>query len=245
MSEEPIIIEVEGPVATITLNRPEKKNALNRVMRERLRQFLANETKNIKVAIVTANGDTFCAGMDLSEPIGHGESRDQWSLFKQLFNTQVVCIAAINGPCIGAGQTIVSACDLAIADPSTTFSLPQIAHGFYGGVAAAMLHVSLPKKIVAEMSLTGEPLSAERAREVGLINRISEPGAFLQDARALAQKIAGYDETVLHIAKDVITNLPDSDADREAAVREVKIATLANIQKKADAVPDTRHKKGG
>lgn len=243
MAQEPIIIDRQGAVAIITLNRPDRKNALNREMRETFRRFLANETGDVKVAVITGAGDTFCAGMDLSEPIGHGEGRDQWSLFKQLFNSRIVFIAAINGPCIGAGQTIVSACDLAIADPSVYFALPQITHGFYGGVAAAMLHVALPKKVVAEMSLTGEPLSAERAREVGLINRLSEPGEFLNDARALADKIAGYDDRVLKVAKDVIINLPDNDADREAAVREVKLATLDNLRKVPDAVPETRHKK--
>lgn len=241
MTYSNLIVEIEDEVATVTLNRPDQRNALNRAIRDELKHFLDNEARNVKVAVVTGAGPAFCAGMDLKEPVGRNEGKEQWSFFKVLFNADTIFIAALNGPVVGAGQTLVAACDLAIADPSVNFSLPQITHGIYGGVAAAMLHVYLPKKVVAEMVLTGLPLSAERAREVGLINAIAEPGEYLEVAKKLAKRIAGFNQAALDTAKHVIKNVPADDAVREAALKEVRLGTLTNFQVREDRVIDTRY----
>ncbi len=241
MNYENLIIEIDNQVAVITLNRPKQRNALSGALRAEFKDFLANKPEDIRVAVVTGAGPAFCAGMDLKEPVGHNEGKEQWSFFKELFNSSTIFIAALNGPVVGAGNTLVSACDLAVADSSATFALPQITHGIYGGVAAAMLHLSFPKKVIAEMALTGLPLSAERAREIGLVNAIAEPGEYLTMAKALAKRIAGFNTEALGTAKHVIQNVPVDDADREAALKEVKLGTLSSAPLREDRVIDTKY----
>lgn len=241
MNYENILVEKDENTATVTLNRPEQRNALNRALRDEFKDFLANLAEDTKAVVVTGAGPAFCAGMDLKEPVGHNEGREQWAFFKQLFNCQTIFIAALNGPTVGAGNTLLAACDLAVAEPTANLALPQIRHGIYGGVAAGMLHLALPKKVIAEMVLTGLPLSADRARELGLINAVSEPDQCLTTAKKLAKHIAGFDRLVLNTAKHVIQNVPHNDGDREASLKEVRLGQLLNFPITPDNVIDTEY----
>ncbi len=241
MSYENIIVETDEAIATVTLNRPAQRNALSRALREEFKHFLANLQEETKAVVVTGAGPVFCAGMDLKEPVGHNEGREQWAFFKQLFNCDTIFVASLNGPTVGAGNTLLAACDLAVAEPTANLALPQIRHGIYGGVAAGMLHLALPKKVIAEMALTGLPLPAERARELGLINAVAEEGQSLTMATTLAKRIAGFDRRVLNTAKHVIQNVPDNDADREAALKEVRLGQLLNFPITPDKVIDTEY----
>lgn len=244
MDFEALKVDVDGDIATITLNRPAQRNALNRRMRDELRYFLSDIAPAVKVAVVTGAGEVFCAGMDLKEPIGRGEGEDQWGFFQRLFNSSTIFIGALNGPVVGAGLTFLTAFDLAIADPKTVFSLPQVKIGIFGGVAATMLHLYVPKKVIAEMSLTGIPLSVDRAKEVGMINSISEPGDYLRDANALAARIAQFDANVLRVGKHVIQNLPVNHDQRDEAVRVVREGTERNMPQVEDRVLDTPYSGG-
>ncbi len=239
MEFETLTVESDGGVATLTLNRPAQRNALNRRMRAELSYFLNEIAPSFKVVVVSGAGEVFCAGMDLKEPIGRGEGEDQWGFFQQLFNSSTIFIGALNGPVVGAGLTFLAAFDLAIADPKTVFSLPQVKVGIFGGVAATMLHLYVPKKVIAEMSLTGIPLSAERAKEVGMINAISEPGACVQDAKTLAAHIAQFDRNVLHVGKHVIQNLPVDHDQRDRAIRVVREGTERYVPQVEDRILDT------
>ncbi len=239
MEFEALTVDIDGEVATITLNRPSQRNALNRRMRDELRYFLSDVAPSVKVAVVTGAGDVFCAGMDLKEPIGRGEGEDQWGFFQRLFNSSTIFIGALNGPVVGAGLTFLTAFDLAIADPKAVFALPQVKIGIFGGVAATMLHLYVPKKVIAEMSLTGIPLSAERAKEVGMINSISAPGAYLDEAKALATHIAQFDQNVLRVGKHVIQNLPVDHQQRDQAVKVVRDGTIQHMPQTEDRVLDT------
>ena len=153
MDYEHLIAEVDNGIATLTLDRPDQRNALNRQLRNELKDFIHNRLSDVQVVIITGKGPVFCAGMDLKETVGFGEGQDQWSLFRDLFNTDRIVIGALNGPAVGAGITMTCACDLVVADPSVKFALPQITHGIYGGVAIPMLHFKIPKNVVAEMTL--------------------------------------------------------------------------------------------
>lgn len=241
MDFETLQVDIEGDVATVTLNRPHQRNALNRRMRDELRYFLSDVSPSLKVVVLTGAGDVFCAGMDLKEPIGRGEGEDQWGFFQRLFNSSTIFIGALNGPVVGAGLTFLTAFDLAIADPKAVFTLPQVKIGIFGGVAATMLHLYVPKKVIAEMSLTGMPLSAERAREVGMINAISAPGEYLLEAQKLARHIAQFDANVLRVGKHVIQNLPVDDADRDAAVTVVRVGTEQNMPNVEDRILNTQY----
>ena len=214
MVHEPILIEISGKIATVTLNRPEKKNALNRAMRDRLREFISNETSELHAVIITGAGDGFCSGMDMTEKMGSHESREQWSLFRSIFNCKTVFIAAVNGPARGAGISFVNACDLAVADPTANFGLPAINYGFYSSVAATTSQIVLPKKVVAKMLFTGLPISAEEAADAKLVNHVSAPGNSLNEARKIAERLAGLDRYTLGGIKEGLNTIPYTDGDR-------------------------------
>ncbi|MEM1402923.1 MAG: enoyl-CoA hydratase/isomerase family protein [Pseudomonadota bacterium] len=239
-SYQHIEVTVEGAVATVVLNRPAQRNALSQALREELSDFLTAHAPQVKVVVLTGAGKAFCAGMDLKEKVGFREGEQQWSLFRSLFNADTVFVGAVNGPARGAGLTLISACDIAISEPDADFGLPQITHGIYGGVATTMLQLSLPKKVVAELVLTGIPMNASRAVDVGLINHVSPPGEALEMAQSIAARIASFEGRVLKIAKQMIKSLPHDDAMRESAMRATRLATLESAPIAEDRVIDTR-----
>lgn len=230
MPEAPLKIDIDGKIATLTLNRPEKKNALNRAIRDRFRTFIAEELDGLNAVIVTGAGDGFCAGMDMTEKMGTHESREQWSLFRSIFNCSTVFIAAVNGPTRGAGITFVNACDLAVADPTANFGLPAINYGFYSSVAATTSQLIVPKKVAAKMLLTGVPITAEEAERANLINAVSAPGEALSDARKIAERLAGSDPYALAIIKEGLNTIPYSDGDRN---RNEQLAVAINFSNRA------------
>ncbi|MEL7044086.1 MAG: enoyl-CoA hydratase/isomerase family protein [Pseudomonadota bacterium] len=237
---EHMAVAFSGDVATITLNRPEQRNALSQKLRDELKEFLQVCAPLVKVVVLTGAGKAFCAGMDLKEKVGFREGENQWGLFRSLFNADTIFVAAVNGPARGAGLTLITACDIAVADPSSDFALPQITHGIYGGIATTMLQLSLPKKAVAELVLTGIPMSADRAVNIGLINHVSAPGESLAMAQRIANRIAGFDRKVLKIAKRMIGELPYDDGARESAVKATRLATLEAAPITEDRIIDTR-----
>lgn len=218
MVYEQIVVEVEDRVATITLNRPEKRNALSIALRDEIRDFMATQMAPLHAVVVTGAGTGFCAGMDLDETLGFGEANEQWSFFKSIYDCDTVFIAAVNGPARGAGMTLIAACDLAIADPSATFGLPEIGHGFYGSVASPMVQLATNTKIAAEMVLTGQPISAEKAEQACLVNRLAAPGALMADAKAIAQHLSGLNRETLATAKRALRTVPFDADDRQHAV---------------------------
>ena len=229
MSDDPLKIDIDGPVATLTLNRPESKNALNREIRDRMRKFIVEEAPALQAVIVTGTGAGFCAGMDMKERMGIHESREQWSLFRSIFNCPTVFIAAVNGPAIGAGITFVNACDLAIADPSAIFGLPAVNYGFYSSVAATTSQLALPKKVIAHMLLTGLPLGAEEAVKANLINSVSAPGESLTEARKIADRIADFKAHTLSTIKQAVNTIPYDDGDRNKGEQLAVAINISNL----------------
>jgi E-phenylitaconyl-CoA hydratase len=190
-----VLYEMVDHVATITLNRPEAHNAINGALRKDLNrawdQFRDDE--EAWVAILTANGPTFCAGADLKDGAGSvGEfggtfwEKPTINSFESGMELFKPTIAAVNGPCIGYGLTGVLFCDFVIAGSRSSFSYPEVSIGVPTIVGA----IRLPQRIgwanSMELLLTGKPMSAERAKEVGLVWRIVEPDQVLAEAKAWA-----------------------------------------------------------
>lgn len=173
MSEDPVLYEMQGPVAIVTLNRPEKRNVVNTAMRDGVlaawKRFDADPAA--RVAILTAAGDkAFCAGRDLSEAAsGHGHGfipilRDAVSVSKPV-------IAAINGAALGGGCFMAISCDLCVAAESASFALTEARVG-RAPIYAFWLNGMIPQKVALEMSMTGNPITARRAYELGLVNHV-------------------------------------------------------------------------
>ena len=191
--------ERDGHVATITYNRPEALNAVNRDLRRDLNaawdMFMADE--EAWVAILTGAGDrAFCAGADLTD--GGGSAGDFpgtfWekptvNSFESGLEVFKPTIAAVNGHCIGYGLTAAAACDFVIAADHATFSWPEVTIGIPTIVGA----IRMPRKVAwadaMELLLTGEPIDAERAREIGLAWKVVPGAQVMDEARALAGRL--------------------------------------------------------
>lgn len=187
---------VEGPVAILTLNRPDRKNAVDVAMTVALKAALARLEADpaLRVGILTGAGGFFCAGMDLAA-FAAGESPglkepDRFAGFTGAQRTKPV-IAAVEGGALAGGFELMLACDMATAAEGAVFGLPEVRRGlFAAGGGAFRLPARVPLAVANEMSLTGRSITAGRAHELGLLNAVTPPGGALDAARELAREIA-------------------------------------------------------
>jgi enoyl-CoA hydratase len=189
-----------GPVATIRLNRPEKRNALTSEMLGSLSQLLdkIENSTDVRALILTAEGnDAFCAGTDIRElaeldqPTALRASRHGQAVCDQLEKLPLPVIAAINGIAAGGGFELALACHLRVAVNTAQFSLPEIKLGTipaYGGTQRLLREIGRGRAI--EMILTGENISAEQAKSTGLVNRVVDRENLIPHVELLAHQIA-------------------------------------------------------
>jgi enoyl-CoA hydratase/carnithine racemase len=208
------ILESRGAVAQITINRPEKRNALSR---DTIREMLAvyEELRNddsIAIVLTTGAGDVaYCAGRDLSEfPTEGGQNRGRdrraqpraYHVAEVIRTFPKVTIAAINGYCLGGGITLLLPHDLAIASDRAQFGLPEIMRGFLPyPIIATMFKTLIPAKFAFEMILTGKNWDARRSMDAGLINRVVPHNQLQEEAWKWAEEIAKFDKTTLKYCK--------------------------------------------
>jgi enoyl-CoA hydratase/carnithine racemase len=175
-----LLSEISGGVVRLTLNRPDKRNALSRELLSRLREAqeaIANDPA-ARVVVLAARGPAFCAGHDLGEMVGCSESayRDLFALcsdgmqrFRRLPQPVIACV---HGLATAAGCQLVAACDLAVAAEGATFATPGVKIGLFCTTPMVPLVRAVPAKPAMEMLLTGKPITAQRAYELGLVNRV-------------------------------------------------------------------------
>jgi enoyl-CoA hydratase/carnithine racemase len=207
--------ELADGVAQITLNRPDVRNAINLATAEALAAALdrLDGDPAATVGILTGAGTMFCAGMDLKaisagEPRPYTESRGMFGICSR--PPEKPLIAAVERFALGGGLEIALACDLIVAGEDAKLGLPEVKRGL---VAAAGGVLRLPRRIphgvAMEMVLTGEPLTAHVALELGLLNRVSEPGQALSEARTLAAMIAANAPLAVRTAKALVNSAAD------------------------------------
>ncbi len=208
------ILETRGAVVKITINRPEKRNALSR---DTIREILAvfeelRGDDSIAVVLTTGAGDVaYCAGRDLSEFPTEGRKNrgtDRRSEPRAYHVAEVirtfpkVTIAAVNGYCLGAGITLLLPHDLAIASDRAQFGLPEIMRGFLPyPIIATMFKTLIPTKLAFEMILTGKNWDAKRSMEAGLINRVVPHDQLQQAAWQWGEEIGKFDKITLKYCK--------------------------------------------
>ncbi|MEM7322495.1 MAG: enoyl-CoA hydratase/isomerase family protein [Actinomycetota bacterium] len=194
----PVLYEVRDHIATITMNRPDARNAINGAMRDGLNEAWTNflEDEDAWVAILTASGDVYCAGADLKDGAGSVGTfggtfweKPTINSFESGLELFKPTIAAVNGPCVGYGLTGVLFCDFVIAASNATFSYPEVAIG----IPTIVGSIRLPQRIgwanAMELLLTGKPVGVERAKETGLVWRITEPEDLMTEAMAWARTL--------------------------------------------------------
>ena len=201
-------VQIEGPVARLTLQRPEHNLLNEQMLRELTRGLeMASEDRSVKMIVLDAAGKVFCAGVDISEYMGE-------RAFSMLDAFHSACIAmveasqpvlvVVEGAALGGGAELVAFGDLVVATPRARFAVPEITIGMFPPMASTILpHVVGPKRAL-ELVLTGEAISAERARDLGLVNRLV-PEAQLQAAVSeLIGKITAQSGAVLGMAKKAV-----------------------------------------
>ncbi len=197
MSEPTIIMTVEEEIALLRINHP-PVNALSCQVMEEMDRSLA-ELKGAKVVIITGTGNFFSAGADIKELAGFASVREATKfaqryheILRRIELSPVPVIAAINGHCLGGGMELAMACHIRIASEGVKLGQPEVNLGIIPGAGGTQ---RLPRLIgrarALEMLLTGEPLTAEEARPIGLINHVTKPMMLLEEARFLAKRLHG------------------------------------------------------
>ena len=198
-------------VATLTLNRPEARNALSVSLMTALEAALEElrATADIKVVVVGGNGPAFCAGHDLREIRARPRREAHRALFAQCSRlmTAIVrfpkpVVARVSGVATAAGCQLVASCDLAVAAEEARFATPGVNIGLFCSTPMVALSRAVGRKAAMEMLLTGDAISAVRAREIGLINRVVPAAALDREVAALAGAIAAKSPLVLSIGKE-------------------------------------------
>src|SRR6202047_475162 len=203
--QSPILLrETQGGIAVLTLNRPEARNSLSESLIAELHATLNEIQDDAKVrAVVTApNGPAFPAGHDMKElPARRSDADRGRAYFAEIMNAcsammQAIVhlpkpvVAAVQGVATAAGCQRVASCDLAVASEAASFATPGVDIGLFCSTPMVALSRNVPRKQAMEMLLTGEPVSATTARDIGLVNRVIAAGAEREAAIALAQQVA-------------------------------------------------------
>lgn len=209
---ETIDVRADGPVVTLMLNRPQQRNAVNAVMTaewENLVAWLAGHPE-VRVAIVTGAGSSFCAGDDVKEvgQLSLDEARAlslrQARLYLAFEQLPQVMIAAVNGPALGAGCVCAYSCDLRIASHAARFGMPEILLGWPPGYGVAQLTAIVGKGRALELCLTGKQISAAEALNYGLVHEIVPQGRLLGRATQVAAQLLALPPQALSATKRLV-----------------------------------------
>jgi methylglutaconyl-CoA hydratase len=216
MSAESVVIyEVEGGVARVTMNRPEKRNALNDELIAGLKSALhrAHDDHEIRVVILSGAGSDFCAGADLaalqkianaSVPENLDDARSLMELFVLLREVRIPVIAAVRGRALAGGCGLALGCDLVIAETEARFGFPEVKIGFVPAMVMTILRRNVSEKKAFELISLGGEISAGEAASFGLINRAVDASSFDSEVNQLAAKLAGLSPSAITLSKQLL-----------------------------------------
>lgn len=239
--ETPLVLyEVAEQVAHLTLNHPERRNALSKAMLQVLRERLAEAGRdaNVRVVILHANGPVFSAGHDLRELVGTG--RDAYAelfalcteVMEAIRRLPVPVIAAVHGLATAAGCQLVATCDLVVAAEAAKFATPGVKIGLFCSTPAVALCRAVPAKKAMEMLLTGDAIDAREAERLGLVNRVVPATQLKEAALELAGKIIAASGYTIGVGKQAFhaqlpLDVPEAYAVAQRAMVENALAADA------------------
>lgn len=218
MSDSPVRVERRGAIQLITLARPEVRNAVNLEMSQLVAAAMdeLDRDDTLSVGVVTGADGYFSAGMDL-KAFARGEFpgvpvRGFAGITQKASDKPL--IAAVEGPALAGGFEIAVACDMIVAGRSATFGIPEVRRGLVA-IAGGLRQLSrrVPRGIAKELALTGQPIDAARAAELGLVNRVVDDGGALAGALELAESIAANAPLALRATKQILDELDAWDGD--------------------------------
>mgnify|MGYP003628192323 FL=1 len=218
MSVEEVIVDIADGVMTITLNRPQAKNAVNKAVAVGVAKAIDELESNpdIRVAILTGAGGTFCSGMDLkafvSGEVPMVEGRGFAGLCEYSASKPLIC--AVEGYALAGGFELAISCDLIVAAEDARFGIPEVKRGLAAGAGGLVkLPKQIPSRLAMELALTGDFITSQRAYDVGLINQVVASGTALEAAKALAGKIAANGPLAVAVSKQVVAKAQDWQTD--------------------------------
>jgi methylglutaconyl-CoA hydratase len=229
---ETLQLEFTNDLAIITLNRPDKRNAVSPQMISELQSALdAIETSPARIGILTGAGKAFCAGMDLetlaaiarqSQQENTDDSRNMAHMFRRIWSFPKPLIAAVNGPALAGGCGIATLCDFTLAVPEAKFGYTEVKIGFLPAIVSVFLTRQICDKRSRDLLLTGRLISAEEAKQLGLVNEIVEPDRLMNRARELAATLIEASPSSLTRTKRLLTAAAAAgiDADLQRAIQE-------------------------
>lgn len=239
MSEDAphLLVEREGPVVTVTLNRPERRNAFSTEMLVRMADAWSeiDADPEVRCAILTGAGGTFCAGADLKAMAGGHPGEEQWKRrveadpdlhWKALLRHRRLAkplVAAVEGFAVAGGTEILQATDVRVAAETAVFGVTEATRGLFPlGGSTVRLRRQIPYTLAAEMLLTGRRVPAEEARAMGLVGHVVPEGGALERARELAAQIAANGPLAVQA---ILRSLRETEGlpEEEALAREAEI----------------------
>jgi len=213
MSTRPILISTDGPVTTLTLNRPEKRNALNIELLEGLIAAVeaADADASQRIVVLRGAGTVFCAGLDLAEAQDSERAHRSADLVARglavISRSRLVTIAVVHGAAIAGGAGLMGACDFAVATRDAKFGYPEVRRGLVAGLIMTFLRRQLRERDIRELLILAKTFTAPRALEIGLLNRIAD------DPAALELEVKSMISSILQGAPGAITHTKQLLAD--------------------------------
>jgi len=213
MSDAVLVSEEDG-ILLVTINRPEAKNAVNQQVAESIARAMDQLDGNagLRLAVLSGAGGTFCAGMNLKAFVRGERPHVPGRGFAGFCGAppKKPVIAAVEGYALAGGMEVAICCDLVVAGDSAKFGIPEVKRGLVAGAGGLVrLPRQIPRRIAMELALTGDFITAQRAYELGLINRVVPAGQALEAARALARTIAANGPMAIAASKKVMVESQD------------------------------------
>ena len=230
-----IDFEARGRVALITITRPEARNAVNGAVAAGLEDAVKRleGDPDLWVGIIAGAGPAFCAGADLKE-VAAGRAatlatdRGGFAGITRLERSKPL-IAAVDGPALAGGCEIVLTCDLVVASTAASFGIPEVKRSLIAGAGGLFrLARALPRNVAMELAITGDPISAERAYALGLVNELCDPGGAVEAALALAERVCVNAPVAVQLSRELV--LAEDVAGDEEAWRLTDAATATVMQ---------------
>lgn len=220
---QPILVEQSGVTTIITLNRPERRNALSLELMSALCRAIdeANADATRRAIILRGAGEGFCAGLDLKEAQARGSHESSAKsvaiMLKTVHESRLPTIAAVHGHAMAGGAGLMAACDLAVAASGTKIGYPEVRRGLVPALVSTLLRHQIGERHLRELFLAAEPITAERAHEMGLINRVVSGGAdqVLDEALKLATSIGEGAPGALAATKRLLAQLKPATLDQD------------------------------
>ena len=210
-----VLVTIEASLARITLNRPEKRNALNDALLIGLKDALrkANGEDAVRVAVITGAGEDFCAGADLealrriseaSVSENAEDARSLMELFELIRQVRIPVVAAVRGRALAGGCGLASACDLVLAAASARFGYPEVKIGFVPAMVLAILKRNVSEKRAFELLSRGFEISSEEAKQIGLVNQVFSDDSFEDDVNAYVSVFDKVSRSAVALTKTLL-----------------------------------------